>query len=167
MEINISLKFVEELNQIDWFANCGKREGDSDASVLPADQVDYIMKKNSAIKWENAVLEYAGDVTAALCLNHRDEYNQWNRLVQEIKAKHLSSLRKKWRRALKGIGLDQPPLVQDIAFNVLHLIMIYSYKEALDIEIPVFWEELLNVYKSGHLPFGNSGKEREVKFLIL
>ena len=60
MEMNKSLEFVEELDQTDWFAN-----------------------------WENTVLEYTGGVTELLFIHHREEYNQWNRLVDEVKEKHL------------------------------------------------------------------------------
>ena len=87
---------------------------------------------------------------------------EWNNLVCFIKDEYLEKLSDK----VKKMWIDEDTsddIWIDISGNVIDLFMLDYYAEWCKSE---FFEQLLEIYLSGHLPCGWKGKYPQGKFLV-
>lgn len=162
----VSNEIIQELNEIKWFEKCGLDTGRQ--GVLRNKNIQDVIKTISSIKWENIVLDFEGDITSELCKRQinglGNEYSEWNNLVKDFKINYLPSLEKNWNSILENKGLNIKCVLDDIKSNVLLIAVLYTYRDI--IEVPKFFQEMLDIYKDGHLPCGWKGKKEKGCIII-
>lgn len=117
----------------------------------------------NSIKWENTCLEASGDFTEFLSRNHKDIFNKnWNVVVRRIKSKYMNEIQAKVELNWKDEKTKQR-VIDDVQFNILTLFMIDYYSDYYQSE---FFDRMLKIYLSGHLPCSWSGEYPEGKFIV-
>ena len=164
--MELDKQYIDRLTEIEWFANCGNDiPCEYGVKLKSADEaIDNITKA----RWQNIILDNRGDLTAQLsirsCKGEGKEYQEWNKLVREIKESYMPDLERVWIEKLSARGLNQQEVLEDIKFNVLTLIMVDAYKGI--IPVTAFWKTLLKIYETGYLPCGWKGKKVDGSFMI-
>lgn len=78
--------------------------------------LQFIYKINR-INW----FDNKGDLTSQLsirsCKGLGREYQEWNKLVKEIKGCYIPNLEKIWNEKLSGTGLDKQEVLVDVRFE--------------------------------------------------
>lgn len=165
MYVEINKDLVEHLYSIPWFQNCGE---DIPHLGLKVSTKEEVIKRNASIKWGNTVLDFQGDLTVKLSkrqISHEgDEYKLWNGMVNEWKSTYLPKLDDIWTARLGETGLNTKEIFNMVRFCVLAIVMADAYKNIVPVED--FFENLLKIYESGHLPCGWSGKKDKGTFYI-
>lgn len=164
--MQINRQFIDILYDIPWFSNCGKQ--------IPlqwgikADSVSEVKKNITSIRWENIVLDNQGDMTEQLCIRScqgiGDEYQEWNRLVDDYKRNYLPQLETQWKSQLTQLDLNVKEVTDDVSFNILGIVMADAYKEILPMSS--FFSQLLEIYSNGYLPCGWKGKKNKGCFIV-
>lgn len=158
--MQIREEFIEKMMECEWLQRCGMIDEFSF-------EVEYVKKKKAeklikSIKWENLCLDRKGDFTVYLTLNHREERKLWNKMVEKIKENYMPQIREKINQYLL-INELTPRILNDISFNIIILFMLEYYSEFYSSE---FYENMMEIYLSGHLPCGWEGEYPEGKFLV-
>lgn len=165
MNVEINKKLVEHLYGIPWFQNCGENIPGLGIRVLSKEEV---IKFNSSIKWGNTVLDFQSDLTVKLSkrqISHEgNEYKLWNGMVNEWKNIYLPKLDDVWATKLEEIGLNTKEVINMVRFCVLDIVMADAYRNIVPVD--AFFENLMKIYESGHLPCGWSGKKDKGTFYI-
>lgn len=165
MSLEINQKMVERLCAIPWFQNCGKDVSNLGLKVSSKEEV---IKRNSSLKWGNTVLDFQGDLTVKLSkreISHEgDENKLWNGLVKEWKQTYLPQLDEVWCTKLEELGLNTKEVISMVRFCVLDIVMTDAYRSIFPVDD--IFERLLEIYESGHLPCGWSGKKDKGAFYI-
>lgn len=165
MNVEINKKLVERLYSIPWFQNCGEDIPSLGIRVLSKEEV---IKFNSSIKWGNTVLDFQSDLTVKLSkrqISHEgNEYKLWNGMVNEWKNIYLPKLDDVWATKLEEIGLNTKEVINMVRFCVLDIVMADAYRNIVPVD--AFFENLMKIYESGHLPCGWSGKKDKGTFYI-
>lgn len=154
--------FINKIINCQWLQMCGIKE-DFEYDIEYAKSKKELEKKITSLAWENICLERRGDFTVYLHLNHRTEYDQyWNKEVRIIKSEYMPEIIDKITQALrnKDLSLD---ILEDMKMNIITLFMLEFYSEYYSSE---FFERMLMIYLSGHLPCGWMGKYPKGRFLI-
>lgn len=161
-KMEIKNEFIELIKNCNWFENCGDGFFKGFDVVMITNKNEVVKKINS-LKWENTCLEKRGDFTFFLSQNYKEQYNKfWNKEIEDIKRRYMGGVSKKCTAALlkKDLPLD---IVNDIKFNVLTLFMLNYYSEYYFSD---FFDQMLQIYLSGHLPCGWSGNLKDGKFIV-
>ncbi len=115
---------------------------------------DYDKAIKSILKtsWSNITLEEQNNLTGYLFKNHREEYNdKWNKQViinrKELIPPIILILEK------KNIHKE---IIDDTKWLLMSILM-YDYFSEFGFESELL-NQILNIWKSGHLPCGYSGK---------
>lgn len=165
MSVEINKELVDHLYSIPWFKNCGE---DNPHLGLKVSSVDEVIKRISSVKWGNTVLDFQGDLTVKLSkrqlANEGDENKLWNGLVNEWKTSYLPQLDEVWRANLEEKGLNTKEIINMVRFCVLDIVMADAYRSISPVDD--FFNNLLKIYESGHLPCGWSGKKDKGTFYI-
>ena len=165
MNVEINKKLVERLYGIPWFQNCGEDIPGLGIRVLSKEEV---IKFNSSIKWGNTVLDFQSDLTVKLSkrqISHEgNEYKLWNGMVNEWKNIYLPKLDDVWATKLEELGLNTKEVINMVRFCVLDIVMADAYRNIVPVD--AFFENLMKIYESGHLPCGWSGKKDKGTFYI-
>lgn len=155
-DVTASETLYQKLLCCDWLQNCG-------SEVNTNDQTKYqlVKERSKAIKgiegtkWENVCLAEYGNLSEYLCLNHKKEYNEnWNRIVNYIKKERLPALAEKIKVALAEAEYPSSVL-DDIQFNLLAIMVCDVFSDRFHSD---FFDNLLEIYLSGHIPCGWKGK---------
>lgn len=159
--MELKTDFVKQIMNCRWFENCGNLSFDKFDVILLKNKEEVIESINS-IKWENVCLEKSGDFTFFLSQNYKKQYNEmWNTEVKAIKKIYISKLSKGLKTGLikSNLPLD---ILDDVKFNVVTLFMANYFSDYYTNE---FFEQMLQIYLSGHLPCGWSGNVEDGKFI--
>lgn len=160
--MEIKNEFTEQLLNCKWLYNCGK-QGDLDFDVEYVKSKKQLAKLITGIKWENVCLEAQGDFTAYLCINHKEVYNKyWNDMVRKIKKDYISRIAKNIAKELDDFE-DKDDIIISMRADIVDLFMIHFYSEYYKSD---FYEKMLKIYLSGHIPCGWSGKYPDGKFQV-
>jgi len=160
MEIKES--FIKLIMECDWLRNCG-RESDLGFEVEYVKSRSKVEKLIKGIKWENVCLETGGDFTEFLHKNHKEDYNRyWNEIVVRVKKEYIIIISEAIEIALVEFK-DKDSIMSDIKFNLVTLFMLNFYSEYYSSD---FYNKMLSIYLSGHLPCGWSGNYPEGKFIV-
>lgn len=154
MTLSVPQDFLNRLHAINWFSNCAIHTIDKEK----------ILKEISKAKWENHILNERGNFTVQLSLHHSEVYKEWNLLTKALKEKELPQLQETWRQNLVPYDLDHREIVDDLAFNLLSIAILYSYENY--VEVPPFFKELFAIYEQGKLPYGIQGKGENTSILV-
>lgn len=166
MNLQLDPTTMETLLGLPWFSACG--EPFQFPGAMAVKNPKEALKGISSARWENTFLDFRGDFTTSLCLlsigSKEKPDRQWNPLVDAFKEKCLPTLEPLWQKALEPLGLWEKPVIDDLRFCVLGIVVIDAYKEIL--ETPEFFRRLLAVCQEGHLPCGWKGKKDKGCLLV-
>lgn len=160
--MDIKKDFLDKINNCAWFENCGDGSYDRFEVVVVKDR-EKAIKSVTSMKWGNICLEAQNDLTSYLFFNQRESYEKdWNNEVVHIKQEYWSKMSDPILAALEARGLPEEVL-KDVQFNVVALFMANFYSECYS---SAFYEQMLEIYLSGHLPCGWSGGKKSGKFMV-
>lgn len=151
MEIN--KEFYQELLMIDFFNQCGMPvNGLYEFNVYVEKDFDKAIKSLSKTSWSNITLEEQNLLSAYLLKNHRDDYNKkWNQQAKINREKLIPPIVSKLEE--KNIRKE---IIDDTKWLLMSTLM-YNYYSEFGIESELL-NQILCIWKSGHLPCGYSGK---------
>lgn len=122
-----------------------------------------MIKTMKKLEWENICLEERNNLTGYLAKNEPEIYNKnWNTLVKKIKAEVLPKITDDIEKQILILGLPKE-ILNPIKFDIVNLIMVLSYEEYYK---SAFYNEMLEIYLSGHIPCGWNGKYTEGNIFI-
>lgn len=156
---------LERLRAIDWFAHCGQPL--SIALSMPFISVSSwreAMLHCMDDYWEGVTLEASNQLTQWLHHYDRENYQQWNLLVDGFKMTAIDPLASEnWEpvRANEGLGIE---FIHSVKWDVLGALMENAYLQSG--HRCFFFLELLLVYEAGHFPCGWTGKWPKGKLVI-
>ena len=159
--LTIDEKLVDRILNCDWLANCGIKGREPpgiryDWETDKEEVIEYVNSKKFEFTWSNICLEAQNDVTSFLFHNHRNEYHiKWNQFAEEVKEIIIPQITPIVTERIDQLGLPHKPVWDDIRFNVGGIAIVSYYKEY--VRSP-FYDNLMDIYCSGHLPFGWRGK---------
>lgn len=156
-------KLYEKFMNCNWFEKCGSRE-----EVY--ENLDYIWAKNikdvdkniNSIKWENTCIEEMNEITAYLDMNCPQLSILWNEQVKSIKTMYIPEIEEKLKQAVVKYSLPEIVFI-DARANVLLIFICDFYSEQYHSE---FYERMLEIYLSGHLPCGYKGRFQKGSIII-
>lgn len=100
------------------------------------------------------MLGFRGIVTETLSARQHnglgEEYREWNILAEKSKKKYSPQLAELLGIQLKKQGLDSDIILSDVQFDILAMVSVFSYYKI--IEIPLFFNKLLEAYQASYLP---------------
>lgn len=146
-----------------WFENCGDKE-------VVYENLDYIWAKDmkdveknvNSIKWENMYIEEMNEITMFLDMNYLELSMLWNEQIEMIERKYMVELRKRIREAANKHSLPER-VVSQVGYALKIIFICEFYSEQYHSE---FYENLLEIYLSGHLPCGYKGRYRKGSIII-
>ncbi|WP_353613691.1 hypothetical protein [Mangrovibacter phragmitis] len=148
--MKISQQALDRISNIDWFVNIGKVHNISD--VLTEIDAHEAALKLSDPEWEDTTLEASNSISAFLSLKYPKLFEDWNEVAQEAKVFFDVKIAK----SISGIpGFDDELLIQCVSWDVIHYLIEDYYKDSLRGEL--FFDKLIYIYESGHLPCGWEG----------
>lgn len=160
--MKIEEKFIKQVMECNWLKNCGK-EGDFGFEVEYIKSQSKVKKLINGIKWENICLEECGDLTAFLHIHYNEDYNKyWNEMVKKIKKDYISVISESLEAALQD-NKDKDSIIIDIKSNLVTIFMLNFYSEYYKSD---FYDKMLEIYLSGHLPCGWNGDYPEGSFIV-
>jgi hypothetical protein len=145
---------------VPWLRECGSNLPHELSGVKKALNEKQALSLISSDDWADARTEAQGELTGYLSKHHYNAYGgYWNSLVNEatklIETVALESLKSELQRRGWPDELARPIIV-DLTRAILELSFRARFRKA-----PAFFETILEIYKSGHLPCGWSGKMSE------
>ncbi|KML65704.1 hypothetical protein [Pectobacterium peruviense] len=148
--MKISNDAVDRLLKIDWFANVGNQ------CLIPNVKVAASLNEAnfslSSPDWENVTLEESNEISGYLAVKYTVIFQYWNDLAQEAK----SFLKGKLLKQIPHLnGFDNVLLLQCIEWDVVSYLIEGAYKDK--IKKPLFFDSLIHIYESGHIPCGWDG----------
>lgn len=164
MNMTIDTEIKERLLHIDWMRNCGSQNILELVNEFAyVNNVKAIEKTLDNCKWENVCLDASGDLTVYLSLHYSEQYNKyWNAMVDEAKEEIISSVSKTIRDRCKELSI--PEKMNDyISWDIVTIALAFSYKKYYE---STFYDDMLKIYESGHLPCGWIGRYPKGKFKI-
>jgi len=161
--VNANEQFViDVLSKINWFSNCGSVPENIE-NIVVAKTHDSVVKNITSTRWLNITLDAQGDITVFLCLNHREEYKNWNAVIHETNALIEKYLLGKIVDGLTLIGLNNDDVLNVVLSHTRLIIAANAWEKYF--ESP-FFHRLLLVYQAGHLPCGWKGTPKEGKLIV-
>lgn len=156
-------KLYEKFMNCNWFEKCGSRE-----EVY--ENLDYIWAKNikdvdkniNSIKWENTCIEEDNELRAFLQMNYPDLRCLRNEQIEIINKLYIPGIEEKIKQAVVKYSLPERVFI-DARANVLLIFICDFYSEQYHSE---FYERMLEIYLSGHLPCGYKGRFQKGSIII-
>lgn len=149
--MNISHHACNRLRNIDWFSSVGEQ------CVMPNVKLAGTLREANEYlnspEWESVTLEESNNISGYLAVKHTIIFQEWNKLVKEAKAFLKNELMK---HSFDLSGFDNKLLLQCIEWDVVHYLVEDAYKEKL--KNSLFFDRLITVYESGHIPCGWDGE---------
>lgn len=153
---------TENLNRvlkIKWFSTVGKPIQDNSLCFEPS--IEKVSDLLASPEWENVTLEESNKISGYLAIKHSVIFQNWNNLAKESKVFFDKEI-KKSIPTINGINTDL--LLQCIQWDVTHYLIESYYCHVL--ATPLFFEKLLSIYESGHLPCGWKGHWPDGEIII-
>lgn len=160
--MEISREFIKLIMDCELLSRCGMKD-DFEFDVEYVDLEAKAAKIIKGLKWENTCLEVSGDFTEFLSRNYKELYNKnWNVVVEQIKSEYMTEIKSKVERNWANEKSRQG-ILDDVQFNIITLFILNFYSEYYKSD---FFDKMLAIYLSGHLPCGWSGEYPEGRFLV-
>lgn len=151
------------LGQIQWFSNCGHPATDLGFDVAWVRDWAAATKLFSDSEWENTTLEARNALTRFLSKKHPKEYQEWNKITQDAKAKLESTEFEKARFFQLEKRLSKT-FLDCVKWDVLAIVMEQTYKP---FRPPIFFENLLTIYENGRFPCGWQGEWPNGRLMVI
>ena len=143
-------QLIAELLQFNWFGKCGINEEIQGINVEYVKDQKTFEKRMGGRKWQNYVFSRANDMSEYL-LNmgekYADEANEKNIFYRE---NYIPQIRQNFQDKVEKFELAQR-ITSDIEFNLLVILRARLFSELYR---DSFWDQLLEIYRSGHIPCG-------------
>jgi hypothetical protein len=109
-------------------------------------------------------LDKRGDFSSAILLNYEEQYSLIGEEYEKVQ-KEVLAFSKRFTVGLKKKEIRFGGIIlSDVKFNVQTLFLINHYSEYYTTDI--FFEKMLEIYLSGHLPCGWSGGQKNGIFKV-
>lgn len=155
-KITLNKEIKDRLFKINWLSNCGRQdELDLSFEYTYIKRIKEIEKMLDGVKWGNTCMNARNDLTEFLSLHHSRKYNCWNQMVDEVKDDIISGISNIIIESCRKLGIPEK-MGDHIYFDIINIALTYSYKEYYE---SVFYDDMLKIYESGHLPCGWLGKK--------
>jgi hypothetical protein len=142
-----------KMNEIKWFVRCGmKPPNDLPFQLQQVTDVNIAIENALDPNWQDAGTAAQGELTGYLARTDYDVYGtSWNRLGDIIEEQIQKETMPKVNEALSRMAAEN---LSNVVLLDLNRIALHSaYKKRFK-KVPDFYERLLKVYESGHLPCG-------------
>lgn len=154
-KLGIKPEFFEQLVSCDWFCNCGDKTFDRFEVYIEDNQEMAVARLNSLVR-ENACLERRNNLTNAMW----EVPGGWNHVVKEIQQSgYIGKVSKRIKSGLKRKGIVGEEELVTIRSDVLFLFLANYFSACYT---DPFYEQMLQIYLSGHLPCGYEWKKFRV-----
>jgi len=148
--MKISSFAKERVKVIDWFNQLGTPP--LQANYISVDQNNFI-KSIESIEWENATLEARNEITGFLSTKHKIIFQNWNFLADEAKDFVENSI----IPLIPSIDhIDMNIVLTNLKWDLVNYLIEDAYKDKL--RMTLFFNNLLSIYESGHIPCGWDGQ---------
>ena len=161
--LRINKEITKEFENCNWFSNCGKRQMIEDVSLLYVDKNCDIEKLFLSQNYETAIYEAQGDLSSFLFIHHREEFREWNKLVEQVKIKVFPLILPNIVDSITSNNLPDT-ILPYVQYNLLMIIMASCYSQFYK---SYFFMGLERIYLSGHLPCGWEGDYPQGSFMVL
>lgn len=155
--MQLERSIITEMQSIPWLQNCGSDLPQELVSVQKALDEKQALNLFTSDDWADARTEAQGDLTGYLSKHHYNAYGgYWNNLVKEaakliegvaLEPLHSALLKQGWPEEMAK------PIILDLTRAVVECSYRSKFRKA-----PAFFGTILELYKTGHLPCGWSGK---------
>ncbi|MGS2740054.1 hypothetical protein [Sinomicrobium sp. M5D2P17] len=158
-KITIPDTIKNTLLDINWLSRTGA--GSSDRDVVTLSTVSVASRHLESPEWEDVTLQAANEITARLSVNNHRDFHHWNTYAQEAREFVETHILPE----LPDVhGFDSKLIIQCVSWDTVHFIMERIYRRGL--RPPFFYENLIQVYQSGHLPCGWEGRWPDGKLKV-
>ena len=147
--------FLDRLNKINWFSNCGQDNISKQCQLITSktECVDYF----EAPGWEELTLEASNKLSEYLDANYNTEYQEWNEFADAGRQFIKQKLEPKFI-IFKENNSFSDVFVDCVKWDILHIIIYFQYNDLFKDAFP-FYSEIFNFYETGHFPCGWVGDE--------
>ena len=143
-------QLVTELLDLNWFEKCGIKEEIQNIDIEYVKDKKTFEKKVSGLNWENKLLSKAGDMSEYIGNLDEKYLDQSNEKVEYYHENYIPILKSVLQDRLKKYGLTDKVLP-----NTIHnIIIMLKAKHFSKLYTDTFWDQILEIYKSGHVPCG-------------
>jgi len=134
-----------------WFEHCGEKDEIACENRYQFVPKSAAKKKILGLKWQNTTLEKEGDVHADLFFIDEDVQRMWNHIVDYVKDNLWTQIYDKVAARLDEIGFAHEAYMSTMQFDIVLCTVVLSYRSYRKSS---FWEDMLRIYMSGHVPCG-------------
>ena len=143
-------QLIKELLNLDWFEKCGIKERIEGVNIEFVKDKKTLDKKICGLNWENKVLDKSGDMSEYLGNLDEKYLEESNEKVEYYRENYIPRIERVLQNKAKQAGFAEN-IITDIRFNLL-IILEANYFS--DLYRDAFWNQMLEIYKSGHIPCG-------------
>jgi hypothetical protein len=149
---------IFDLEKIQLFKNCGKKfDIIINFEIVTLNSWIEVVKSYTDVAWEEITEEAQGILTSYLSQKCSQEYHgQWNKIVREIRPRLEEIVDPQVIKLIKQENLDYS-LKDIVRWDILHYVMEMIYYERGRCTPPIFFKNIFEIYKNGHLPCGWEG----------
>ena len=149
-------QLYDKLINCPWLKKCGVPEENLFSfPIIWIQDSSEITQVITSVEWENICLGEQCNISEFLAVNHKNEYHHsWNPIVTTLKSKYLPNIIFRIESICHTNNLPSS-ILNDISFNLLSIFLANHYSQYYWSN---FFNMLLNIYLSGHLPCGWKGK---------
>ncbi|WP_017348345.1 hypothetical protein [Pantoea sp. A4] len=149
--MNIEKKSLDRIRNINWFSSVGEPVHILDGLLIS----DPIMAAHelSQPSWEDTTLEASNSISSYISMKYPSIFQGWNNVAKE--AKHFFDSEVSLNIP-KLDGFDGELVIQCIGWDVVHYFIEDFYKDK--ISGGLFFNRLISIYETGHLPCGFDGE---------
>ncbi|MFG1175847.1 hypothetical protein AAFN90_20105 [Erwiniaceae bacterium CAU 1747] len=145
--MKISKLATERLLNINWLSDIGNKISVSD--VILAMSLNEAENYFSDPEWESVTLEESNEISGYLATKYTTIFQDWNDVAKEAKLFFTNDIKPKIPHLN---DFDNTLLHQCIEWDVIHYLIEDFYSEKL--KAPLFFNKLVSIYESGHIPCG-------------
>ncbi|CNF23360.1 Uncharacterised protein [Yersinia nurmii] len=145
--MKISKLATERLLNINWLSDVGNKISVSD--VILAMSLNEAGNYLSDPEWENVTLEESNEISGYLATKYTAIFQDWNEVAKEAKLFFTNDIKPK----IPNLNdFDNTLLHQCIEWDIIQYLIEDFYSEKL--KTPLFFNKLVSIYESGHIPCG-------------
>jgi hypothetical protein len=155
--VELAIDVFGALENIDWLSAIGTPHADVfEVPTVTAPSLNAALSGIISDEWADVRTEAKGELTGYLAKRHYEHYGgSWNNLARMSRQLIEQSVTVRLKSSLPG-SLLTPDLLKSIIYDLVLASLEISFRRRF-LKAPVFFERLLEVYRTGHLPCGWSG----------
>lgn len=148
----------QEIEDIEWFSSVFNIE---DKIPVPVESIEKVNSIFESIEFENQLYAMQADLSQFLCLNFRNEYQDWNSIVQHTKTRLVDCFEVINAKATK-LGFNKA-VIDTVKWDIVAYAQEQAYKSYKN---PSYYSQAFSYYKIGRIPCGFIGVFPNGKFLV-